>query len=447
MTDHEHDHPISQVGLVLIAAATGLQVAWLGVILWTQAAPHPIRPIILIAYTFVATWMTLVFPSPLACALAAALRRLLRRERLFLVSLSVLVAVEGAVYALSPNNTFSDEDKVVRLANMIAEDGISAFFRNYRSFPWLGMQHPPLAILFYGLGSRVARLDVYGLRLMNVLLAVGVSLLTYRLGRALYDHATGALAAILLLATPYFARLSAVAMLDMSLAALFIFAVLVLTQLTNYDDREAGRWVHSLILGVAIGCGLLVKYEMVLIYPVLIAWTALHGRLRHVAGALAVAGCISLTMLAGWLVALWQLGALGQQFKQVALFATYATRNTTSTPWVFESLMTRLPSAFGLYHLPALALGLRQALTSRATRDDRSLLAAVALIVAPVTLMLPDPRYFFPAFPLLAIVMARGLSTLSASTLVRILLITCLHALGALVLFWGWERQTHIFLH
>ena len=395
--------------------------------LWSRAAPDPRVPAFLILYSIAAGALCWSLPPTFV------------RLRISLPAVLAVAAGAGLIFALSENRSFSDEREIVAIARFINETGVAAFFRHYGDFPWLGTRHPPLGPLMYGAVAGLGPAP-FTLRALNVAFGVALAALTYALGRTLYDRATGLVASSLLLSMPYFFRLSGVAMFDVALASLFTLTILLVA------SEPSHRVARGLALGAVIGSGLLLKYAMVLVYPVVVVWLWLRGRLRESLGMLIVAIAVSGTALAAWLAAAARLGVLDQQARQVRFFVAYATTYERTQRWMLESLLARLPSAIGVYLAPVLVYGVIVALRRR-ERVDVALLLSIACLAVPVLLTTPDPRYFFPAFPLLAIIGATALRGMPARDSLRLLLMVWLQALGALVLLWGWERQTRLFLH
>jgi hypothetical protein len=73
-----------------------------------------------------------------------------------------------------------------------------------------------------------------------------------------------------------------------------------------------------------------------------------------------------------------------------------------------ETMFGRLPTAVGAFSIRIL-LTSGWHLARRRRQSDLLALAWVAAVSSPVAAILPDPRYFLPAFPALALIMASGL--------------------------------------
>jgi hypothetical protein len=118
--------------------------------------------------------------------------------------------------------------------------------------------------------------------------------------------------------------------------------------------------------------------------------------------------------------------------------AKTAIRKTGKAEWFVGALLFRLPSGIGLCNLPLLVLG-GWSLLQR--RDSAAVLLFlwIGAVFLPLLLTVPAPRYFFPAFPALAIAMTRGLECVRGDAQ-RIMWLALLYGGGALYLFVDWYR-------
>ena len=101
-------------------------------------------------------------------------------------------------------------------------------------------------------------------------------------------------------------------------------------------------------------------------------------------------------------------------------------------------LAFRLPSGIGIANLPLLVIGVWQMLRRRQW-SDYFLGGWILAVAVPLLLTLPGPRYFFPAFPALAVVMAYGLRQVEGDA-ERVLLLALLFASASLYLFVDWPQ-------
>jgi 4-amino-4-deoxy-L-arabinose transferase-like glycosyltransferase len=310
-----------------------------------------------------------------------------RRATLVVGATALALGVAGVLTQQVPS---WDEASVLWAATVCGEEGVAALFARYGENAWLGPQHPPLVPLLYGAVSAVFGPHLKLLRLVNLLFACGTLLAVLAIVERLWDRRTALVTVFLLLASPLFVRIATAATNDMPLTFFFVLAVLVALRL----ERSEGD-TDAVALGVVLGVGLLVKYTMVLVVPVLLAFAWRLGRLplarRHAPVVLGIA----LAFLLVWLDQAYAIGVLGAQQARLGRLATVAARGPG---WALDALFTKTPSALGVGLVPFVACGALGALRRRTTEDVLALLWIV-LVFVPLLLTLPDNRYFLPAFP------------------------------------------------
>lgn len=383
------------------------------------AAAHVVLAVVL-ALTALATLGVTLLPERLAERVSAGLDAASAGRGRALAVLLVLASASGLVGVLTQQAFSWDERAVLWSAEVVASGGPRELFARYGESFWLGPQHPPLVPLLYGAVTAVAGSHLKLLRLVDLAFGCGTVLVAYLITERLYERRTALVAGLLLLASPLFQRIATAATNDMPLTFLFCLAVLLGLRLARDD---AGR--TALLLGLVAGCGLLVKYTMVLVFPVLLAlaWCMADGALvrRHGPVVLAVAGA----MLLAWLDHAWSLGILDLQQQRLGRLAGVTGRNPG---WAVDALLFKAPAAIGVAVVPWIALG-GVLLWYRRAMQDRFVACWIGLVFVPLALTLPDNRYFLPAFPALAIVGAQALVARPRSC-ARVLLLALL--LGAI---------------
>ena len=420
----------------VLAAMTALQVLWLGVIWATGAASNARKIPFLIVYTLIVGTLAQVLPLRVESWWNRWIEALAPRRRRVIAGLVLVGGIAGCIYA-HYQNVLTDEGYLLQASGIIADRGVRAFFSGYSEIKWLGGQHPPLIPLIYGSAMRIVGTRLLPLRAIAVLVTTGTVVLTYRLGEAWFDPVTGLLAAFLFVSMPYCLRMGTAVLTDMPVTFLFLLGVFLIQQLPA--RRSFGL---ASLAGVVIGLGLLSKYTMFLIYPVLALHCIAQKRMRQVPAQLALSILVSLLVFGAWMTFAYARGIFGRQVETVTHYAGMVVRGG----WMYmvEMLSTELTSAVGLYNLPVLFLGVIASLRQR-LESDLSLLLWIVAVFAAVTLTLPDPRYFMPMFPALAIAMARGTRTFRLSES-RIIMLALLLAGGALCLFADWYRAAFLFL-
>jgi 4-amino-4-deoxy-L-arabinose transferase-like glycosyltransferase len=426
---------------VLLASMALLQALWLAAIWLTGAAAQgeQAKLLALVAYTLVAGLAVAVFPAAWASKVEQLKDSLLQNERRLVLILAVSVLAVAALFA-AYQRVLTDEARLVSASKMVAEQGLGPFLASYAKIQWLGRQHPPLAPLAFGLAMSLLGTNLFVIRLVALLLTVATVLLTYFLAAELYDRETGWLAALFLLSFPYFLRMGSAVLTDVPVTFFFTLGLYLARRLLR-------RPTFPLVVAasVAVGAGLLTKYTAVLVYPVILGWVVVDNSARRLKAHLAVLALVSFGVLALWLAVAYSSGILAAQGKTLANYAGVATSSPNGMKWALEFLLTRLPSALGVYNLPLILLGGLCLLVTRG-KADWLILVWIGVVFVVVTLTLPDARYFMPAFPALGIALARaGVKRFYAAP-GRVVSLALLYCGGALYLFVDWFRAGYIFL-
>lgn len=424
----------------LLTAMVLLQVLWL-VTMWMTGATSNWRKLpLLLVYSVVVGVAIGRLPAGFVSRIRQLRERLIQNERFLILTLCGLVLIAGVVYA-NYQRPYIDEGYNFDASKIVAEEGVDQFLVNYASLPWLGKQHPPLVPLVYGFAMRILGVDLLVIRLVSLPLAIATVLLTYLLGSELYDRDTGLLAAFFLLSFPLFLRMGAAALTEMPVTFFFSLALFLILRLLH----RPAYWL-AVVAGLSIGAGLVSKYTMVLIYPVLLSYVAVSGPFRRLKYHLGVVALVSMGVLGIWLAYAYQSGVLAAQQDRIAFYAGVATTPGGGRKWMLEAVLVRLPSNLGVYNIPLLLLG-GVHLMRRRTQPDLLVLLWIAAVSVALILTLPDPRYFMPAFPALAVAMARRLERIPDPAVAqRAVLLALLYCGGALYLFVDWYRAAYLFL-
>lgn len=299
----------------------------------------------------------------------------------------------------------SDEIWQLQASQIVANDGLVPFFADYQEHPWLGVQHPPLSPILYGLSMSMFGRHVLVPRLVTLAFAFLTLVVTYFLGKELYDRETGLLAAVLLGTFRLFASRSLVANNDLLVTFFFALTILLTLRLIRCPSPRL-----ACAVGLSIGLGLLTKYTMVLVYPICLLGFGRAGLSVRTGLVIGIVFLISLGILAVWLVDAQALGVYGTQRDTLIYYATAVTGSWYGLKLLLASVFLYLPTSVGLYNLPLLSLG-SIAVLRRRDPSDRFLLSYLALVCLPILLTLPVHRYFLICFPGLAIMAARGVPT------------------------------------
>ncbi|MEJ2750521.1 MAG: glycosyltransferase family 39 protein [Anaerolineae bacterium] len=384
-----------------------LQLAWLLGAWLTGAAPQPDKLIALAIYSLLAAIVVENWPSAASAWLGPWAERL-RHEKNFLLLLVAGVLVTAVFYARVQHVWPFDEEYSFKAATLVAQGGVRALLQGYSQLPWLGTQHPPLMMILYGGALRLLGGDLLAMRLVAVLFGVGLVCLTYLIGRELFDEPVGRLAALSLLTFPLILRQAAAAMTDVPVTFFFSLVIWLMLRL-----RKRPSYRLTFLTALVIGIGVLTKYTMVFIYPVLLGFLIVSPQIRQRARYWLILILLPTLPVLLWVVYAYWAGILWSQITTLASYAALMATNDLVRRFALETFVTRLPSALGPYNLPLFVVG--GWLVYRRRREaDRLLLVWIGVVWLLLTVTLPDHRYFMLSFPALAVVMAQGLQGLTA---------------------------------
>jgi len=293
----------------------------------------------------------------------------------------------------------------------VAQEGVHSLFDNYDRMKWLGKQHPPLTPIVYGLTMRVLGVNIVVARFISVFFGTCVLLLTYLLGKKLYDDPyTGLLAALFLLSFPQFTRLSTIANNDILVTFCFTSVLLLFLYW-----RQSQRPMYMIGGALFLVAGLLSKYTMFLVFGVLVGSLVFIRSFGALKWHLIVPLFLSAVLAVGWLVYTLEVETVIVQIQTIINYLGVST-NYTGQLRLFsphrmqirlENLALALPNGFGVYNLPLLILGGLK--LRRRHPSDLFILIWAVMVCVPLIITLPVYRYFLLAFPALAILIARGL--------------------------------------
>lgn len=424
---------------VVLLAMIALQLLWLLGIWVTGAATAVYKLLPLTLYSTLAGLALFFMPTRLQARLHRGINWLLDHEKHGLTAGGVLLLLAGGYYAGQQRLWPFDEEAIYEAAATVARQGIAGLFANYQRWDWLANQHPPLAPILVGQVLRLVGDDLLVARLVSLLFSLGTGLVTYRLGARLYDKKTGLIAAFFLFTFPLVMRLSATAMVEPALTFFFTFTLYLVLQWIDHR-----RWRHLGAVGLVVGIGLLTKYTMVFVLPVAVGFILIRGSRRQAGQLLLVTAVVGAIAAFVWVLAASHMAVLQNQWESVQLYAGMVLTNGYGRRLLFETATNRLPSALGVYNLPLIALG-ALLLGTRRLQSDWLILLWITAVWLPLTLTLPDHRYFMSSFPAIALLIAAGLRWLPPLR-DRTLLLSALYCLGALYLFVDWSRAAQLFV-
>jgi 4-amino-4-deoxy-L-arabinose transferase-like glycosyltransferase len=445
----------------LILAMSALQLVWLAGITITRASTKYDTILSVAIFSITATVGVMVLPGGVLQGQKYLRDWLFLSEKRWLFILCLAGLLIGILYA-SSQHLWGDEKTSLKAANIISTQGVP---EAYEDVGWLREQHPPLFSIIFALALELPGPDLFFMRLVSVFFLVGTLVVTYFLGRELYNREVGCLASLLMLSFPLVTRLGASAMMDIQLAFFFGFGLLLFVCLSSKPSFGL-----ACAAGLVIGLGLLTKYMMALIFVVLFFYFIFVQRFRKITSYLLIVMALAMSVFAIWLFYANHLGLLSVQFEKILNFvgSYHVVRNlgeqAPSIPPMtedesadpkdlmengifrlgLESLFTRIPSSLGVYHAPLLIFGLLYLLKKRKPAD-LILLLWISAVSISLFLTLPDHRYFLPVFPALAIALAQVLLRFPGYVK-QVTFLSLLFAAGNLYLFANWVREAHLFL-
>lgn len=421
----------------VLAAMALLQMLWLAT-KWLLGLPPYRRIPFVLVYTFVVGLAISYMPADLVYRIRQLKERIVKNEKFLILTLCVVVLTIGVVYS-SYRTAWEGEGFVFNASKIVAEEGAGPFFADYTRNYYLGDRHPPLVPLLYGFVMYIFGVSLLVIRLVSLLLTIATIMLTYFLAKELYDRETGFLAALVLLSFRHILYVGVAANPEMWVTFFFALALLLTLRLLRTPTYQL-----SLATGISIGAGLLSKYIMALIYPVVLSYFIAMVPFRRLKFSLAIVTVVSVSMLITWLVYAYQIGVLDTHKDMVAFHAGQVITTNFGKKLLLETLLVRLPSFLGVYHIPMLFLGATD-LMQRRSQSDLFILLWIAVVFLSLSLTLPDHRYFMPAFPALAIMVARGLRRLPEAA-EQVIMLALLYCGGTLYLFVDWHRTAFLLL-
>ena len=385
-----------------------------------------------------------LFPEYENSFLANAKQAFIKDHRKSIIIILIIAVIIDVIFAQLFSIKIGDEATFQFSVKTLSEKEYTYFFENYGDMPWLGRQHPPLPILISSFVVNLIQGDVYfSSRGTAIFFGIGTLICTYSIAKILYGRQIALLSMVLLFCIRYFFLYHVKSGVDIYVTfflSLSIFCLLKLNAIGGRINLETIGWV--ILAGITIGLGILSKYTMVLSYlllPALFLWPFPNRfytqnipikpsiNLKNGLIIATLVFLISLPLIAVWAKYLFESGLyqthlkviayyLGTninivqesiEVKDVSFFSSWRFR------FVIKALTYLIPASIGLYLLPLVGIGVWTFLKKNSPSNERwsNLFIGywLAIIFIPIFFTLPVNRYFMPAYPALAILMAYGL--------------------------------------
>lgn len=166
---------------------------------------------------------------------------------------------------------------------------------------------PMIAYLIYA-GTAIFGNNVFGIRILAVVLSALSSLILYRLGRGLYDEKTGFASALLMQIVPLYSVYGILMTIDSPFIFFWILSLLFFYRAINYQlpegtDRSFNYyWV---MLGISVGLGLLTKYTMAFFYLSAFLYLIIEQRRKRISEFLNFCASALISMIVFSPVVFW----------------------------------------------------------------------------------------------------------------------------------------------
>lgn len=262
----------------------------------------------------------------------------------------------------------------------------------------------PLVPFLYGLVFSIFGEERTAVQVLTTLFFSGTVVLTYAIGRILWNETVGVIAGVLLLGMPYL--LIQVPLMLVDVPTMFFLTLAVFTTIVALG-RDGKAW---LALAAATIClALLTKYSAGVMLSVLAVVFVVQSIER---GRVVVERAGAIVALSGVLVApvvLWKYGVFAEQVKLLTDFQAPGLRR-----WGESHLSTFFFQIHPFVTLAALA-----SVAVAVVRKDLRFLIVLWMVLLLMVLEVRRIRYVIPALPMLALMAAYGMQQLRNARIVR----------------------------
>ncbi len=442
------------------------QLTWLAGI-WITRASDSWQKLLIVGVVSILAYLAInLLPESFFDKIGNWINWLANNQRAFLTMLAVVMLTVGILYASLQRIWPWDEEVNFKVSQLIAEKGLNEFFTRYAGNNYLANRHPPLIFIINGLAVSVFGVNLMTVRMVSLVFGFAMLVTSYFLASSLYGKKTAVLTVVFLISFPLIIRESTAGLLDVQATLFFVLTLLLALKLA-----ERPSWKLGVALGLSLGLGLVTKYMVMFVIPLLFLFFLVRRNYRTTAVpvflSFAVAGVL-------FLVWTWYGSQIGvrvpavagfspsdlfaskqamsaepiqtdQVIEEIAISPGYFLTSEGGRAFLLNSLTTRLPSGLGAYNLPLILLGLFVLIRQR-TNSDLFVLMWIGVVTILLILTLPDHRYFMVIFPALAISCARWTESQPPIDIARATLLALICQIGSLYILVDWSRVSELFI-
>lgn len=194
---------------------------------------------------------------------------------IILIGLIVVIGFVLRIIVASAQSWQADEIfNINYLGDWFTQNFFSYFFQFFHNtFPPRSpvFGNPPLGAWILSIGILVSKLfgwtELFGARFINVIFGTANLVLTYLIGKKLFNKDVGVIAAALLAITPIVIAMDATAYLDTILTFFILFGIYVMLLFTEQGQRK-----YLLFSGILFGLAILTKFYAAAIFALLVIW-------------------------------------------------------------------------------------------------------------------------------------------------------------------------------
>ncbi|GEM_PF-279811 len=296
-----------------------------------------------------------------------------------------------------------DAGRYFTQAKHLALFGVGSFVMEWgRAIPvWTDL---PLVPFLYGLVFSIFGEDRTAVQVLTTLFFSGTVVLTYAIGRTLWNETVGVIAGVLLLGMPYL--LIQVPLMLVDVPTMFFLTLAVFATIVALG-RGGKAWLA--LASVTIGLSLLTKYSAWVMLSVLAVVFLVHLIER---GWVIVGRAGAIMGVSGLLIApavLWKYGVFAEQIK---LLVDY------QAPGLQRWGESHLSTFFFQIH-PFVTVAALGSVAVAVVRKDLRFLIVCWVVLLLMVLEVRRIRYVIPALPMLALMAAYGMRQLRNARIVR----------------------------